>query len=91
MVVVADQSQIGQTIFLYAIVLLLGAMAGGHFNPATSVGVYTSGGSKSFRCLINVTASQISGAITGAGLAFAFLSEYDEQSSSCKLAENKVP
>ena len=75
MILVADQSEIEHTMCCYVIVLLLGALAGGHFNPATSIGVYASGGSQSFLCFLSVLVSQIVGAIAGLALAFVYLGE----------------
>ena len=75
----------------YVIVLLLGALAGGHFNPATSIGVYASGGSKSLACLVSVLISQVAGAIGGLTMALITLGEREAETKDWFLPEHKVP
>ena len=75
----------------YVTVLLLGALAGGHFNPATSIGVYASGGCQSFVCLMSVLVSQVAGAIGGLILALVTLGERQAETKDWFLPEHKVP
>ena len=78
LVLVSDMRSIEHTISLYMLVLLLGALAGGHFNPATTVGVYASEGCQSHRRLLHVLLSQFTGSM--AGLVLSLVGKWSMES-----------